>query len=255
MHKSIKLKQSYNSGSEAYLDLVLKTLTQMSLDTVNEENSWIINYTNKHNRKDSLLRRLKKRTGFIFSKHGNTSSAGYMSVHRQEIRYKYKAYRFNGAKLKPKHFRWGISFKTDLDNWNDKEWFNKETGVMDWKMKHKCFNTEYGSIIRYKDIGCFKSDDQRYHILCTVAHEFAHIVCGWIKWVGYINRHPRLQNLDETKIKHIYQGHQIGWQEVYRKFRQKYVNPYVCELGVINESHMTKREKANNIMKEAAESV
>ena len=255
MHKSIKLKQSYNSGSEAYLDLVLKTLTQMSLDTVNEENSWIINYTNKHNRKDSLLRRLKRRTGFIFSKHGHVSSAGHMSVHRQEIRYKYKAYRFNGAKLKPKHFKWGISFKVDLDGYNEPDYFNKETGVMDWKMKHKCFNTEYGSIIRYKDIGGFKSDDQRYHILGTVAHEFAHIVCHWIKWVGYINRYSRLQSLDETKLKHLYEGHQAGWQEVYRKFRQKYVNPYVYELGVINESHMTKREKANNIMKEAAESV
>ena len=66
MHKSIKLKQSYNSGSDAYLDLVLKSLTQMSLDTVNEENSWIINYTNKHNRKDSLLRRLKKENRIYF---------------------------------------------------------------------------------------------------------------------------------------------------------------------------------------------
>ena len=59
--------------------------------------------------------------------------------------------------------------------------------------------------------------------------------------------------MDETKFKKIYSGHQIGWQEVYRKFRQKYVNPYVYELGVIEEQHMTKREKAQ--FKEAAKNV
>ena len=91
-------------------------------------------------------------------------------------------------------------------------------------------------------IGKFWSSDPEYHVLGLVAHEFAHTICQWMNSAP-MSLYPRVKDrLD------LYSHHYKGWQEVYRKLRAKYVNPYVKYIGqdykpMVSLRNLTKQQK------------
>ena len=225
-----------DDGMDYLIQVALSGLTVMSLEAVAPENEWIINQTNPLKRTESRLRSFKKRTGFLFSQYGTTSSAGPMVNYRKEINLGMMAYRFNGAKLPPKKFRWGINFKTYHRG------FDYFTNVDTYK-KDLVHFSEYASIKNDAVIGKFWSSDPEYHVLGLVAHEFAHTICQWMSSAPTQYLYPRVRDrLD------LYSHHYKGWQEVYRKLRAKYVNPYVKYIGqdykpMVSLRNLTKQQK------------
>jgi len=80
--------------------------------------------------------------------------------------------------------------------------------------KGKWWHVEYHRIHMQKDIGSFCSDNYEDHVLSTICHEFAHVVCYW---------RMKTERLARP------QPHGETWQKFYRELRNEFFNPWISQ--------------------------